>query len=141
MTTMHSNDRRGGIAAATTRDRPPAARKAGFAAFGALLGAIASASCCVVPLALFSLGVGGAWIGNLVALAPYQPYFVAATLVFLGAGLVMVYRRPKAAVGADGTFCARPVAGRITKTALWLSTVLVAAAAAFPYVAPLLLDA
>ena len=37
--------------------------------------------------------------------------------------------------------CARPVAGRITKTALWLSTVLVAAAAAFPYVAPLLLDA
>ncbi len=139
--TMHSNDGRAGIADGATRDRPPAARKAGLAVFGAVLGALASSSCCVVPLALFSIGVGGAWIGNLAALAPYQPYFVAPTLVFLGAGFVMVYRRPKAAAGADGAFCARPVAGRITKTALWLSTVLVAAAAAFPYVAPLLLDA
>ena len=94
-----------------------------------------------MPLALFSLGVGGAWIGNLAALAPYQPYFVAATLLFLGTGFVMVYRKPKATVGDGGALCARPVAGRITKTALWLSTVLVAAAAAFPYVAPLLLDA
>ena len=141
MTTGHSNDGRTGIADGATLDRPPAARKAEFAAFGAVLGALASSSCCVVPLALFSLGVGGAWIGNLAALAPYQPYFVAATLLFLGTGFVMVYRRPKAAVAADGAFCARPVAGRITKTALWLSTVLVAAAAAFPYVAPLLLDA
>ncbi len=141
MTTLHSNDGRTGIDNGATRNRPPAARKAGFAAFGALLGALASSSCCVVPLALFSIGVGGAWIGNLVALAPYQPYFVAATLLFLGTGFVMVYRRPKVAVDADGVFCARPMAGRITKTALWLSTVLVAAAAAFPYVAPLLLDA
>ena len=141
MTTTHSNDGRAGIADGATRDRPPAARKAGLAAFGAVLGAFASSSCCVVPLALFSIGVGGAWIGNLAALAPYQPYFVTATLLFLGTGFVMVYRQPKAAAGADGAFCARPVAGRITKTALWLSTVLVAAAAAFPYVAPLLLDA
>ena len=141
MTTVHPNDGRAGIADGATRDRPPAARKAGFAAFGAVLGALASSSCCVVPLALFSLGVGGAWIGNLAALAPYQPYFVTATLLFLGTGFVMVYRQPKAAAGADGAFCARPVAGRITKTALWLSAALVAAAAAFPYVAPLLLDA
>ncbi len=141
MTTLHSNDGRAGIADGAALQRPPAARKAGFAAFGAVLGALASSSCCVVPLALFSLGVGGAWIGNLAALAPYQPYFVTATLLFLGTGFVMVYRRPKATVGADGAFCARPVAGRITKTALWLSTALVAAAAAFPYVAPLLLDA
>ena len=31
-------------------------------------------SCCVVPLALFALGVSGAWIANLTQLAPYQPY-------------------------------------------------------------------
>ena len=141
MATMHSNDGHTGIADGATRDHPPTARKAGFAAFGAVLGALASSSCCVVPLALFSLGVGGAWIGNLAALAPYQPYFLVATLVFLGTGFVMVYRRPQTAAGADGAFCARPVAGRITKTALWLSTVLVAIAVAFPYVAPLLLDA
>ena len=54
-------------------------------AAGGVLGAIAASSCCIVPLALFGLGVGGAWIGNLTALAPYQPIFVAVTLGFLGA--------------------------------------------------------
>jgi mercuric ion transport protein len=47
----------------------------GLAAAGGLLGALAASSCCIVPLALFTLGVGGAWIGNLAALEPYQPYF------------------------------------------------------------------
>ena len=90
-----------------------------------------------MPLALFSLGVSGAWIGNLAAFAPYQPYLIALTLVCLGVGFVMVYRRPEAA--ADGAYCARPALGRMTKPALWLATVLVAVAAAFPYAAPGLL--
>src|ERR1700731_2840320 len=53
---------------------------------GGVLGALAASSCCIVPLALFGLGVSGAWIGNLTRLAPYQPYFIAATLAFLGYG-------------------------------------------------------
>ncbi len=56
----------------------------------------------------------------------------------LGTGFVMVYRKP--AVSADGASCARPAVGRLTKPALWAATALVAAAAAFPYVAPALLD-
>ena len=50
----------------------------------------------------------------------------------------MVYRKP--AVSADGAACARPAVGRLTKPALWAATALVAAAAAFPYVAPALLE-
>ena len=42
--------------------------------------ALGASSCCVLPLAFFALGVSGAWIGNLTALAPYQPFFVAAAL-------------------------------------------------------------
>jgi mercuric ion transport protein len=34
---------------------------------GGLLGALAASSCCVLPLVLFSIGVSGAWIGNLTA--------------------------------------------------------------------------
>jgi hypothetical protein len=49
-------------------------------AVGGILGAVAASSCCIVPLLLFSLGVSGAWIGNLTRLAPYQPIFVAMTL-------------------------------------------------------------
>ena len=105
---------------------------------GGVLGAIAASSCCILPLALFSLGVGGAWIGNLTALAPYQPIFVAITFGFLGYGYWLVYRKPKTAC-VDGSACARPLRGRIVKLALWLATALVAAAIAFPYVAPILL--
>jgi mercuric ion transport protein len=110
----------------------------GLLAAGGLLSALAASSCCIVPLVLFTLGVGGAWIGNLTALAPYQPLFVALTLGFLGSGFYLVYRRPKAEC-ADATACARPGSRRMVKTALWSATVLVATAMAFPYIAPLLL--
>src|SRR5258708_38748144 len=46
------------------------------AAVGSLVGAVAASSCCMLPLVLFMLGVSGAWIGSLVRLAPYQPYFI-----------------------------------------------------------------
>jgi mercuric ion transport protein len=110
----------------------------GVIAAGGLLGALAASSCCIVPLVLFALGVSGAWIGNLTALAPYQPLFVALTLGFLGAGFFFVYRQPKS-MCADASACARPASRRVVKTALWSAAVLVAAAMAFPYYAPLLL--
>lgn len=115
-------------------------RKAGLAATGGVLGALASASCCVVPFVLFTLGAGGAWLGNLTALAPYQPYFFAFTFVFLAAGFVMVYRRPRAAGGAEGAPCPRPASSRLVKGMLWGASGLVALALAWPYVAPVLLD-
>lgn len=107
---------------------------------GSVLGALAMSSCCIVPLVLFSLGITGAWIGNLTSLYPYKPYFFVATAVFLGLGFYRTYRKPGAAAcDADGQ-CGTPLSMRITKSALWLSTVLVLAALAFPYYAPLLLE-
>src|SRR5215470_2218115 len=55
-------------------------------AAGGLVGALAASSCCILPLVLFSLGVSGAWIGNFIGLAPYQPYFLAVTIGCLGYG-------------------------------------------------------
>src|SRR6266852_8159149 len=72
---------------------------------GSVLGALAASSCCIVPLVLFGLGVSGAWIGNLTRLAPYQPYFVAATAACIGLGSWLRYRSRKA-VCAEGTACA-----------------------------------
>ena len=111
----------------------------GFVAAGGLFGALAASSCCIAPLVLFSLGAGGAWIGNLTALAPYQPIFVVLTLGFLGAGFWMVYRRPQGTL-PEGSVCPRSVTGPWIKVALWSSTVLILAAMAFPYAAPLILD-
>src|SRR5256885_6305051 len=84
-------------------------------AAGGLLGALAASSCCILPLVLFSLGVSGAWIGNFTRLAAYQPYFLAATLAFLGYGYWLVYRSSKRAC-ADGETCVRPLPNRIVKT-------------------------
>ena len=109
-------------------------------AAGGILGALAASSCCIVPLILFSLGIGGAWIGNLTALAPYKPLFVAGTTGLLGYGFYLVYWKPRRAC-ADDSACARPIPNRLVQLALWIATVLVVAAFAFDYVAPLLLRA
>jgi mercuric ion transport protein len=85
-------------------------------------------------LALFSLGVSGAWIGNLTALAPYQPYFIAATLVCLGYGYWLVYRRKIAC--ADGTACARPLPTHIVTAGLVLATLLVGSAIGLDLLGP-----
>ena len=113
-------------------------RRQGLIATGSIIGAIVASSCCIVPLALFSLGITGVWIGNLAALTPYQPIIIPITVGFLGYGFYLVYWKPKK-VYADGTACARPLPNRIVKTAMWVATVLVAAAIACPYVAPVLL--
>lgn len=109
------------------------------AALGSVLGAIGASACCVLPFVLFTLGVSGAWMGNLTALEPYQPYFVALTLGFLGMGFYMVYRKPRPVHCDPEGHCARPLSERIVKTALWVATALVALALAWPYIVPLLL--
>jgi mercuric ion transport protein len=77
-------------------------------AVGGILGAVAASSCCIVPLLLFSLGVSGAWIGNLTRLAPYQPIFVAMTLACLGYGYWLVWRARRTTCAEDAA-CSRPL--------------------------------
>jgi mercuric ion transport protein len=62
-----------------------AARKV-FAPVGSITAALAASSCCVIPLVLFTLGVSGAWISHLTALAPYQPLFVVLSSRFSPGG-------------------------------------------------------
>jgi mercuric ion transport protein len=107
-------------------------------AAGGILGAIAASSCCIAPLVLFGLGISGAWIGDLTALAPYQPYFIAATFACLGYGYWLVYR-PRKLACPEGAACARPLPNRLVMLGLILATVLVAGALAFDLLAPLIL--
>lgn len=106
-------------------------------AAGGILAALGATSCCVLPLILFSLGIGGAWMGNLTALSQYQPMFMAVALGFLAVGFWRVYRRPTAC--APGTACATPGSSRLAKIGLWAAAVLILAAIGFPYAAPLIL--
>jgi mercuric ion transport protein len=102
---------------------------------GSMLTALAASSCCVVPLALFGLGVSGAWISNLTQLAPYQPYFIAGTVACLGSGCWLHYRSRKTAC-AEGEVCALPLPNRIAMIGFILATVLVIGALALDFFAP-----
>ena len=112
-------------------ERTPVQRGQAWLATGGILGALAASSCCILPVVLFSLGASGAWLGNLSALSPYQPIFIAITLGLLASGFWLAYRRPKVACEGPAA-CARPASGAIVKLALWGATLLVAAAIAFP---------
>lgn len=102
---------------------------------GAVAAAVGATVCCTGPLLLFSLGIGGAWTGNLTAMEKYRPFWTAATLVFLGLAFLRAYRKPRKEACAPGTTCP-PEAGRRNKVLLWIVAVLVLGLLALPYAIP-----
>lgn len=109
---------------------------------GAVVAAFASSLCCLGPLLLAVLGLGGA--GLLVELHAYRPHFAALTLVLLAAGFYLTYRRPRRAPAAAGPACdcdcELPRANSFGRGMLWIATVLVAGFLSFPYVAEVLFE-
>ncbi len=134
------NDRSRAAARSLVQSRENASMQTGqhLMAMGGLLAALAAASCCVVPFALFLLGVSGAWISNLTALEPYQPIFAAIAFGFLGCGFYLVHRKPRVAC-AEGSYCAAAASQRTAKIGLWSGAILVIVALGFPKLAFLFL--
>ncbi|GAB4244830.1 MAG: hypothetical protein OHK0028_23000 [Deltaproteobacteria bacterium] len=99
---------------------------------GAVTAAVGASVCCLGPLLLLALGVGGAWIGNLTAMEKYRPIWMAATLVFLGLAFFRVYRKPREVACTPGSACSS-VAGRRNKIIIWTVTVLILGLLALPY--------
>jgi mercuric ion transport protein len=105
---------------------------------GGVLGAVAASSCCLVPLALFGIGVGDAWIGYLTGLAPYQPYFLGIAAVCVGLGFWLRHRSRKVACAQD-EMCARPLPSRIVTTGFVVASVLIVAVLALDFLTPFFL--
>lgn len=95
-------------------------------ATGGLLGALLGSSCCVLPLALAGLGLGGARLGYLSVLAPAQPIFLVAAIGFIAAAHLQAHRR-RLACTRD---MARAAPQRGRSALLWASTGLAAASLA-----------
>ena len=106
--------------------------------FASVVAAIAASVCCVGPFVLLMLGVGGAWIGTLTKLTPYQPIFIGVTLVFLGLAFRKLYLVPQ--VCEPGTACANPVTRRNQRIVFWVVTVAVVGLIGFTWYGPLLID-
>lgn len=99
------------------------------------LAALLASTCCLGPLVLVTLGVSGAWIGNLTALEPYRPVFIAVAMVALFLAWKRIFR-PTAPCRPDEV-CAIPAVRGTYKLIFWIVAALVAVALGFPYVLPL----
>ena len=109
-------------------------------ATGGLLGAIVASTCSVLPVFLLALGISGSWIGSFRSLAPYKPFFVIISLVFIGAGLWMVYFKPQISIPkVQSTSCYRPFSEKTIKIMLWSAVIIILIVFLIPYIAPSLL--
>ncbi len=81
------------------------------------LAAVGASLCCVAPLVLTSLGIGGAWLSTLTQLEPYRPIFVVLTLALLALSWHKLYRQP--AVCAPGKACADGAVQRRQRSIFW----------------------
>ena len=106
----------------------------GFLVAGILAG-IGASMCCVGPLVLLTLGIGGAWIGYLSDLEPYRPLFIGLALVFFGLAFRKLYRLPQEC--APGTPCQDPRTNRRQRLTLWVVAIAVVGLVAVPWFAPL----
>ena len=99
------------------------------------LAAILASTCCLGPLVLLMLGFSGAWIGNLTALEPFRPYFIAAAV----AALFFAYRQIflPAVACKPGEVCAVPQVRTTYKALFVVVAVLILIALSYPFLAPL----
>ncbi|HTF68597.1 MAG TPA: mercuric transporter MerT family protein [Edaphobacter sp.] len=102
---------------------------------GGALAAIGASVCCVGPLVLVTLGIGGTWVGSLTAMEPYRPIFIGLTLLFLGLAFRRLYLVPQTC--APGTPCADPHTIERQRLTFWLVAALLLGLLAVPSLAPL----
>lgn len=97
------------------------------------LAAILASACCVGPLILVSIGLGGAWVSNLQVLEPLKPGFLGVALL----AMIFAYRRIFRPVAdcKPGEICALPQARLTYKITFWIVIALMLVAFTFPYFA------
>lgn len=105
----------------------------GQAVIASVLAGIGASLCCVAPLVLLSLGLGGAWVAHLTVLEPVRPVFIGLTLLFLGLAFHKLYLAPRTC--ELGKPCADPKVVRRQRIIFWLVSVPLLGLLAFPWFA------
>ena len=94
------------------------------------LAALGATACCLGPLLLVSLGIGGVWVGGLGALEPFRPIFIGVAALFFGVAFHRLYIVPRRC--APGEACALPATLVRQKIAFWILLIIAAAMLLFP---------
>ena len=101
------------------------------------LAAIGASVCCVVPLVLLMMGIGGAWIASLTVLEPLRPWFIAATVLFVGLAFLRLYFQQPAC--EPGAACAQSSVLQRQRLIFWVVALVLLALLSVPWLAPLFL--
>ena len=99
------------------------------------LTAVGASACCVIPLILLTLGIGGSWLSSLSLLEPYRPLFIVATLSLLIFAFRRIYLAPR--VCDPGSSCAQPNKIKGLRLAFWIVSILAFGLIAVPWFLPL----
>lgn len=105
---------------------------------GGGLAALAASACCLGPLVLVSVGVGGAWVSTLTKLEPFRPLFIGLALLCMVLAYRRIYRAPAAEHCAPGSTCGLPQTNLRNRLLFWGVSLLVGVALAYPYFVTLL---
>ena len=101
------------------------------------ISALGASTCCVLPLVLVSVGVGGAWVAQLRELERFYYVFVTLAIGAFGYAFYRLYLRP--APCAPDTVCVAPTVRRRQRIAFWSMLVFAKALVLFPLYGPHLL--
>jgi len=99
------------------------------------LAAIGASVCCVGPLLLLTLGIGGTWVSSLTAMEPFRPLFIGLTLLFLGLAFRRLYLVPQ--VCTPDAACADPRTLGRQRLVFWIVVTLLLGLLAVPLLARL----
>jgi mercuric ion transport protein len=124
----------GGASACQVVNTPARQRHTAWAVTaGAFTAAFGVATCCALPLALATVGLGtgtamttiGAWV------APYKGLVSLVACMGVAAGFALAYR-PRQGPCGGGSACATPVHAGAMKAVLWLALILLIGAIVVP---------
>lgn len=102
-----------------------------------IVAALGASSCCLLPLLLVSVGLGGAWVGQLRALERFFSVFIVAAIAAFGFAFYRLYLKP--APCSPDAACASPDVRRRQRIAFWVTLIFAHALVLSPYYAPYLL--
>jgi mercuric ion transport protein len=97
-----------------TTFRPPFIRTSIVAG---ILAAVGATSCCLLPLLLVGVGLGGAWIATARSLEVLQLPFAVICVLSLGYAFFRLYLRPP--VCSPGQECELPRVQRVQRAVFW----------------------
>lgn len=113
-------------------------KRPGWLGLGAVLTAIGASACCIGPLVLVSLGIGGAWISTLTSMEATRPIFLIATLVLIGLAFRKLYLVQDSC--ERGEACANDAVLRNQRILFWVGSAILVALLAFPWYAPYFIE-